>query len=107
MLKKVFCGMMLASSFLGAMEYRRELAFEKAQAWRKLNEHRLLLAAAEGEWSTVKYLLQTGVDINCVGEESAGEYCGMNPLACALRNGHTDLANYLEEQGAEGARVKG
>ena len=86
--------MAISASFLHAMDY------ERAKGWRELNELRLLVAATQGSLATVKYLIASGVNVNCVGTESAGAYVGASPLDCARKNGHTAVSAYLVGEGA-------
>jgi len=91
--------MAISASFLHAMDYG------SAKGWRELNELRLLVAATQGSLATAKYLVAAGVNVNCVGKESAGEYVGESPLGCALKNGHMAVCDYLVGEGADKSLV--
>ncbi len=59
-------------------------------------EKRLLEACKKGYLSTVKELLETGVDPSCVDEEHSG-----TPLHWAVWAGHAEIVTLLLEHGAE------
>ncbi len=53
-------------------------------------------AAAAGRLEVVKYLVESGADVNAVGG-----YCGETPLSIAAVGGHKDVCEYLISQGAD------
>ena len=57
--------------------------------------HKVFNAAIRGDLATVKSLHESGIDV--IGRRQDD---GMSSILLACRNGHTDLVNYLLEQGA-------
>jgi len=61
-----------------------------------LLEEQLVLAAGNGDMTSVKLLVNIGVDTDCKNVE-----WGDTPLAAAYTNGHDDVVTYLLEHHAD------
>lgn len=81
--------------------------------------HILLIAAAFGDYFTIKYTLSLGADINyefevdpeniiCKNEEGYERYWlhrGLNALGYSIRNNHLDCVKYLAQKGANASNT--